>query len=206
MDSKMDNKYLIFPSYGVLTETGSPDFGIPIQSAYTVGDTLTTVNADGSETPYETENVSEEGKTGRIVFKANDTEYRIRELREDDGYWMSKYKTLLPISALELLIKPQSKDIGMDITSPEDTVERLTAYATDSSVYVIGLVYENALGRWVRIDGDWSLMAEDDKSFFDAIVIDIDPDRGDEYIEMFDKNYVTVTDTENYEIPTEETE
>jgi hypothetical protein len=94
----------------------------------------------------------------------------------------------------------------MDITSPEDTVERLTAYATDSSVYVIGLVYENALGRWVRIDGDWSLMAEDDKSFFDAIVIDIDPDRGDEYIEMFDKNYVTVTDTENYEIPTEETE
>ena len=202
----MENKYLIFPSYGVLTEIGSPDFGIPIQSAYTVGDTITTVNADGTETPYDAENVSEERKTGRIVFKANDTEYRIRELREDDGYWMSKYKTLLPISALELLIKPQSKDTGMDITTPEDVTESITAYASDSSVYVLGLIYENTLGRWLRVDGDWSLMAEDDMTFLDAIVIEIDPDRADEYIDMYDNNYVTITDTENYEVPTEETE
>lgn len=196
----MDNKYLIFPTAGVLTKIGDGDFGVPIQKAYVVGDTLTTVNADGSETPYTAENVSEEGKTGRIVFRADDAEYRIRELREDDGYWMSKYKTLLPVSALQSLINQNSKDTDMD------TPEILSAYATDESVYVIGLVYENDLGRWVRIDGDWSLMAEDDKTFMDKIAIEIDPERADDFIELYDKNYVTVTDTENYEVTSEETE
>jgi hypothetical protein len=196
----MDSKYMIFPTMGVLTKIGDPEFGVPIQKAYVVGDTLTTVNDDGSETPYAAENVSEEGKTGRIIFRADNADYRIRELREDDGYWMSKYKTLLPVGALQLLINQKSKDTDMD------TSEILSAYANDNSVYVIGLVYENDLGRWLRIDGDWSLMDEEDKTFMDSIAIEIDPERADDYIEMYDKNYVTVTDTEDYEIASEETE
>ena len=191
---------MIFPTMGVLTKIGDPEFGVPIQKAYVVGDTLTTVNDDGSETPYAAENVSEEGKTGRIIFRADNADYRIRELREDDGYWMSKYKTLLPVGALQLLINQKSKDTDMD------TSEILSAYANDNSVYVIGLVYENDLGRWLRIDGDWSLMDEEDKTFMDSIAIEIDPERADDYIEMYDKNYVTVTDTEDYEIASEETE
>jgi hypothetical protein len=196
----MDSKYMIFPTMGVLTKIGDPEFGVPIQKAYVVGDTLTTVNDDGSETPYAAENVSEEGKTGRIIFRADNADYRIRELREDDGYWMSKYKTLLPVGALQLLINQKSKDTDMD------TSEILSAYANDNSVYVIGLVYENDLGRWLRIDGDWSLMDEEDKTFMDSIAIEIDPERADDYIELYDKNYVTVTDTEDYEIASEETE
>ena len=191
---------MIFPTMGVLTKVGDPEFGVPIQKAYVVGDTLTTVNDDGSETPYAAENVSEEGKTGRIIFRADNADYRIRELREDDGYWMSKYKTLLPVGALQLLINQKSKDTDMD------TSEILSAYANDNSVYVIGLVYENDLGRWLRIDGDWSLMDEEDKTFMDSIAIEIDPERADDYIELYDKNYVTVTDTEDYEIASEETE
>ena len=191
---------MIFPTMGVLTKIGDPEFGVPIQKAYVVGDTLTTVNDDGSETPYAAENVSEEGKTGRIIFRADNADYRIRELREDDGYWMSKYKTLLPVGALQLLINQKSKDTDMD------TSEILSAYANDNSVYVIGLVYENDLGRWLRIDGDWSLMDEEDKTFMDSIAIEIDPERADDYIELYDKNYVTVTDTEDYEIASEETE
>ena len=77
--------------------------------------------------------------------------------------------------------------------------ETLDAYATADSPYLVGLVYTNAVGRWSRVDGDWVLLASDDDTFNDMDVFEIDPDRGQEFIDQYDSNFVSVTDAEQYE-------
>lgn len=200
----MNSKYIVFPGYGVVTKADDPEFSIITKNAYTEGDTLTVVSPDDSETVFDAKNVSEDGKTGRIKFEADGSEYLIRELSEDDGYWLSKYKTWLPMTAIKSLINSQAKDIeNVDLNSP---IESLEAYASDSSVYVVGLVYTNALGQWTRVGGDWVLTPTSDATFEGMISIPITPDKADDFIKLYDDNYVTVADTEQYEEAPAETE
>lgn len=202
----MANKYIIFPGMGALTVSDGSKSADAIQGAFTEGDKLTVVLADNTERVFTPTSVSEERKTGRIIFSVDNVNYRIRELSEDDGYWMSKYKTFLPVAALRSIIKAKSKEQNVDNTINENMAESLTAYATDESVYIVGLVYAGETGRWSRIGGDWMMMAEGSNPFMDLISIEIDQNRADEFIKLYDENYVTVTDAETYEEPTAETE
>lgn len=202
----MANKYIIFPGMGALTVSDGSKVATPIQSAFTEGDKLTVVLADNTERVFTPTSVSEERKTGRIIFSVDNVNYRIRELSEDDGYWMSKYKTFLPVTALRSIIKAKSKEQNVENTINAEMAETMTAYATDDSVYIVGLVYANENGRWSRIGGDWMMMAEGSNPFMDLISIEIDQNRADEFIKIYDENYVTVTDAETYEEPTAETE
>jgi len=202
----MANKYIIFPGMGALTVSDGSKVATPIQSAFTEGDKLTVVLADNTERVFTPTSVSEERKTGRIIFSVDNVNYRIRELSEDDGYWMSKYKTFLPVTALRSIIKTKSKEQDVENTINAEMAETMTAYATDDSVYIVGLVYANENGRWSRIGGDWMMMAEGSNPFMDLISIEIDQNRADEFIKIYDENYVTVTDAETYEEPTAETE
>ena len=124
----------------------------------------------------------------------------IRDLREEDGVWMSRYKISLPIEALEQLTRQTGGTVN----------ETLTAYALDDSAYLVGLSYTNDMGQWARINGDWVLLSPEDDTFSDTIVLEINMDMSSEFLDLYDNNFVTVTDAEKYEVadaevaPTEE--
>lgn len=182
--------YPVRPGVGVLTSSG----GTPILTTGVVMETsraaVTATLVDGTEENYPTSEVSVDPQTARMEFVSNDTTYRIRELRETDGSWLSVYKTDLPAEALRAFAKT-----GEDM----DIQETLDAFALEDSVYVVGLVYTNGMGRWSRVDGDWILLASDDATYEGLEAISIDADRAQSFITLFDKNFVTVTDAEKYE-------
>lgn len=128
-----------------------------------------------------------------MEFESSGTRYRIRGFRETDGAWLSKYKTLLPVQALKGLTPKTGEDEIVE------RYENLTAYASDTSTYITGVVYTNDLGTWVRQDNDWVLLAPSDDSFEGAEVYQISPDSADEFLELYDRNYVTTTDAAKYE-------
>lgn len=145
--------------------------------------------------------------TGTIDFKAFDTEYTIRELREEDGYWMSSLKMPLSVPILEGMAENARKKNNMAEVPGSDVdindSEKLIAYAFDDSLYVVGLVYSNDTGRWLRVGADWILMSADDDTFEGASSIIIDPDRADEYVDLYDANHMPVSDTEEFEYVSE---
>lgn len=57
------------------------------------------------EFPVDIEETTIDPDTGIISFSVFDGNYTIRKLQEDDGIWISKYKTPLPVDALEAIIK-----------------------------------------------------------------------------------------------------
>jgi hypothetical protein len=138
--------------------------------------------------------------TGTIEFRSTTVDYTIREFREEDGYWISSLRMPLPVSVMENMLDSLNKGILMDDMQDE----KLIAYAFDDSLYVVGLVYLNSMGRWVRSEGDWVLMGVDDDTFKDAVVMEIDPEKADEYVDLYDANYVPVSDTEDFELVEDE--
>lgn len=150
--------------------------------------------------PVEDKALTRNENTGTIEFRSMNVDYTIRELREEDGYWISSLQMPLPVSVMEDMLGSLNKGILMDDMQDE----KLLAYAFDDSLYVVGLVYSNGMGRWVRSEGDWVLMGADDDTFKDAVVMEIDPDKADEYVDLYDANYVPVSDTEDFEFVEEE--
>jgi hypothetical protein len=142
--------------------------------------------------------------TGTIDFVGNGVNHTIREFREEDGYWVSRLSMPLSVSILNGLVEndrsknTMSMTLGSDVPEAE---EALIAYAFNDSLYIVGLVYTNDLGRWIRVDGDWVMLANSDNTFVDALPIEIDSERSDEYVRLYDANYVPVADTEDFEAP-----
>lgn len=192
----------LFAQIGILAspDDPNPDNAIPVlqvEGTQAVGTgKITATLPDKSKKEYAATDITLNSTTDTLSFIADDIRYLVRDLREDDGEWLSSIHTMLPVPALENLIRE-----GAPMDPAVVTDEALTAYAMDDSVYVVGLVYRNAMGDWSRVDGDWSLLPADDTTFDDMIAMQIDPDRSQEYIDMFDNNYVTVTDTEDFEAP-----
>lgn len=77
--------------------------------------------------------------------------------------------------------------------------ESLVAYALGDSAYIVGLVYSTDAGRFVRTDGDWIGLSSADTTFQDMEAIHIDPNKATDLISQYDKNFVTVSDAEQYE-------
>ena len=190
---------LLFPRYGVITKAGDPAFADAVlRVTGTQPGSSGIVNValpDKTNVEYNCDQITQDTITGRLEFASDGETYRIRELREDDGEWLSSLKVSLPIFALTGLI-------NQGATMATNTgLETFTAYALDDSVYVVGLIYSNGIGRWSRVDGDWNLLSSTDDIFSTSVAMDLDPKKADEYIDLFDKNYVTITDTEAYELP-----
>jgi hypothetical protein len=192
-----------FPGHGVLTRDDEPTAAEAVVRADSTKDGLIIHMPGISPVTYPSKDLTVDQKTGRLTFTSAATRYRLRELREDDGVWLSKYKTLLPLPALGALVEPGTS--GDQVASPDDSNniqnETLDAFATEDSVYIVGVVYTNSAGRWVREGGDWLLLSGSDTTFSgdDLIVITVDPRKADQFLDMFDQNFVTVTDAERYE-------
>ena len=187
-----DNLYPVFPTMGVLTEKGNPASArlIIAASAATDQSKVQILNDVGKTEDHDTLSVTVDPITDRISFESDGKTYSIREPRETDTRWLSKYKVTLPIEAIRAFA------IRGEHMNPDETLD---AFASEDSPYVVGVVYTNGVGRWSRVDGDWVLLAADDDAFDDMEVFEIDAERGDEFLELYDSNYVSVQDATQYE-------
>lgn len=184
--------YPVFPSLGVLSEAGNPASSRLILSAGAAEDKsrLEIVNDTGFTEEHDTTAITVDRITARMEFVTDGKTYRIREPRENDGLWLSKYKVELPVEAIRAFA------VRGDNMDPEETLD---AFATDDSPYIVGVVYTNGVGRWTRSNGEWTLLASDDDTYTDMDVVTIDPERADEFLSLYDDNFVSITDAEQYE-------
>jgi len=190
------NTYPLFTGLGVLTSEGAQP--VVTLKVTLVGKTSVTVSAvTGPDESFKAHDITVDQKTARLEFKSADTTYRVRLFREPDGLWLSSFKTDLPVEALRSLAKEGDK-----INHPES----LVAYALGDSAYIVGLVYANDSGRYVRTDGDWVGLSPTDETHQDMEAIFIDPEKAQAFIEQYDKNFVTVSDAEQYESAEPDTE
>jgi hypothetical protein len=187
-----DNLYPVFPTLGVLTEKGNPASARLIIAASAANDQtkLQILNDVGKTEKHDTVSITVDPITDRISFESDGKTYGIREPRESDSKWLSKYKVTLPIEAIRAFA------IRGEHMNPDETLD---AFASEDSPYVVGVVYTNGVGRWSRIDGDWVLLAPDDDAFDDMEVFEIDAERGEDFLDLYDSNYVSVSDAAQYE-------
>ncbi len=189
----MASERIVFPLVGVLLDPVGTPTATAIKWASFDSDKkiIKVKHHSGKIEQFKVSRLTQSSSTDRIEFISNDVRYRIRELRETDGIWLSPLKTPLPVSVLEDYVTKGDK------MNPES----LTAYVLEDSPYVVGLVYYGSAGAYVRTDGDWLLLSPSDETFTGSnlLGVDIDPDRANEFIELYDGNFVSVTDLDKYE-------
>lgn len=177
----------------MLTKKGDPKSAKFILGATTTekGKKLHLMEPAGKISEISPSNITLDPNTGRLEFESDGDTYNVREPRDNDGVWASKYGTSLPVEALPAFVSQGASD-------QVDPQESLVAYAPDDGAYVVGLTYTNDMGTWARNQGDWSLMAPDDDSYDQMQAIEIDPEKADDFLNFYDKNYTTVDDAQQY--------
>lgn len=132
--------------------------------------------------------IDQDANSDRLVLVTKKIKYNWRPLREADGIWISKLRIPLPVEAIP----------GIATGDPMET-ELLSAFTSGDSPYVLGVVYETADGQWVRSGGQFLPIAGDDTTYSDMDRIIIDPARAQAFLDLYDKNYVTVSDATGFE-------
>jgi hypothetical protein len=137
--------------------------------------------------------------TGIIKFSTLEQNYYIRTLREEDGTWLSRYKTPLPVEALKSNI---AKGLEQSLVNEDGELLYATVFAGDD--VVVGLIYDNDFGKFARIGGEWILLSDAEPEDEDMIVIPIDVEKADELITLFDEKILTIETIKPYEAPAAE--
>lgn len=188
----MSSDRLIFPTAGVVVSPDSEDSLLAIRWAMATPEgNLKVKTRNGKIRVISADSLTQVGSNDRIVFESDGNRNFIREIRESDGMWLSKYKVSLPVEVVEHMVSQGENAVK----------ETLLAYSLDDSPYVIGVVYRTSTGDWLRQNQDWVLLSNNDDTFSkeNIFAAEIDPDRAAEFIELYDRNYVTVSDAEQYE-------
>lgn len=172
---------------GVLTAPGAePRF----TAALLVDDGETEIQIigpDGVET-VPVARIEQDGNSARLVLSTKKSKYNWRPLREADGIWLSAHKIPLPVEALSSIA-----------TGETVATEILSAFSSGDSPYILGVTYETADGSWVRAGGQFLPVAGDDTTFGDMDRIIIEPAKAQEFLDLYDRNYVTVSDAIAFE-------
>lgn len=198
---------VVFGKYGVLIKSGEDEFAKYVTKAYLDESNFDYLTVEGDfpqaqAYPVDAEDLSIDKNTGIIKFEAFGANYMIRELREEDGYWLSQYKTPLPVEALEQIIRREGVVNYMAYMDnpviPEE--EKIYALAYPDSDFIIAIVYDNQIGRYSRIDSDWVLVNPVDPTYNDTIAIEIDSDKADELIELYDEKELTIEEAEKFKV------
>lgn len=189
----MSSDRLIFPTEGVVVRPASeeePLLAVRWAMATPEGN-IKVKTRNGKVRTISADSLSQVGSNDRIVFESDGDRNFIREVQESDGKWLSKYGVALPVEILEHMVSQGENAVN----------ETLLAYSLDDSPYVIGVVYKTSTGNWLRQNQDWILLSNDDETFSkeNIFAAEIDPERAAEFIELYDRNYVTVSDAEQYE-------
>lgn len=134
----------------------------------------------------------EEQEDGYTIISRN-TEYDTREFVDEDGLWLSRYKMYLPEDALAGLTK-QGNAENMD------TPETLTAYIDGG--FLVGIVYDNNDGTWMRDDEEWIPVesASDTLAGEETTTFEVDPEQAADFVELFDTQHVTEAEAQPFSI------
>ena len=203
----METNTSLFKDFRVVVQTSKEDgqksARLAVGATSYNGDTAVTFDYLGSSDPtvYVESDITVDEFTGIINFSTLDADYMIRTLREEDGTWLSRYKTSLPI---EVIINDLKRDMERDpmdpVVEPEDI---LYAAAFAGQKIIVGLIYDNDFGKYARIGGEWVLMSDFEPDFDDIIVIPIDQDQADAFVELYDTKTLTINDVKPYEVSAE---
>jgi hypothetical protein len=177
----------------VLVSDADPEYMEVVSGiSITRGKVATFTLGDMKEKVISLDGETDTSRPGRIIFSSEGVLYKLRALREEDGFYLSKYSILLPVSVLEGLTKNKK---GSFVEN-----ETLFAYAVDGSPYVAALVYKNdRSGAWIRVSGEWISLAPGAENIEGMSSIPIDPAKAEDFIEMYDNNYVSLEDIGEYE-------
>ena len=134
--------------------------------------------------------IDQGGNSARLVLVTKKVKYNWRPLREADGAWISRLGVPVPVEALPGIA-----------TGDAMSTETLSAYTSGDSPYVLGVVYETEDGLWSRNGGTFVGMANDDTTYADMDKIIIAPEKAKDFLDLYDKNYVAVSDALGYEAP-----
>lgn len=134
------------------------------------------------------------GLTGFLMFIFEEDEYLLRKLQTADGLWMSSYKTELPIEVLHRMVISSSSDTIeelVDIELPEDLpeFEAIYVYYDETTLSVVSLVYMSSYGIYAKANANWVPEDISVPSYQHLSTVEIDPDKADELIEMFDEKF-----------------
>jgi hypothetical protein len=139
------------------------------------------------------ESMTQVGLTGYVEFNSNGIQYLIRELDEEDGLWMSAYKTELPIPVLQQMIITKSKDQIQTLTQielPESLpeFEALYVYYKPEAERVTAIIYMSSYGVFTRNDADWQEVNLSLPELQDLTTEDVDPANANSLINLYDTN------------------
>lgn len=172
---------------GVLTAAGEdPRFAASILVDDSESE-IKIVGPDGVET-LKIARIEQDGNSARLVLSTKKSKYNWRPLREADGVWISQLHIPLPVEALPSIA-----------TGETVATEVLSAYSSGDSPYVLGVTYETADGSWVRSGGQFLPISGDDTTYADMDRIVIEPAKAKDFLDLYDRNYVTVSDAIGYE-------
>jgi hypothetical protein len=122
--------------------------------------------------------------------------YEIRPFGDEDGHWLSRYQIDLPEDALAGLTKQGNAE---DMATPET----LTGYIDGG--FLVGLVYENNDGTWLRDDEQWVSIESDASAGLigedgSTTSFEVDPEQAADLIELFDSQHVTEAEAQPFDI------
>jgi hypothetical protein len=182
-----------------------PIVRVAMNAVVTNGDELITLDYLANEEPTITISgeITNNKNTGIITFSDSTADYYIRPFRDEDGLWLSSLKTPLPVEALMQKIKWIQRNTMkiFDGTSSDALQEEtLSAFTYPGSTTIVGLLYNDTVGRWLRISGEWMLVNDVDDSMIldDAVFATIDSEKADEFIKLFDENYLNINKIDEY--------
>ncbi len=172
---------------GALTAPGEePRFAAALLVSENESD-IQIIGPDGVET-VKVSRIDQDGTSARLVLSTKKSKYNWRPLRDADGIWISKLQIPLPVEVLSSIA-----------TGETMATEVLSAFSSGDSPYVLGVTYQTADGSWVRQGGQFLPVATDDTTFADMDRIEIEPTKAKEFLDLYDRNYVTVSDAAGFE-------
>jgi hypothetical protein len=199
------NNKLLWPSKGVLSRLGEDSATTAFEYAYFDSEnsgylTFASSNAIPLIFEVQEQELNKKESNNTISFESSGYNYIIRSLREEDGIWMSNYQIPLPVEVLEKIIDQASESMYMAYRNDYNPKEELlVALALPDSDFIYGLMYSSESGDWIRVNSEWVLMSPVDNTFEDSVALPISPNRAEEYIEKYDSEKLTISDTETYE-------
>lgn len=178
-------------SPGVLTSAGQVPIYVGALFSNGDGSEVQALTPDGIET-FKVARIDPDPNSDRLVLVTKKIRYTWRPIREADGIWATPFHVPMPTEAI------------VEILTGDPMGEKLiSAYSSGESPYVLGVTYESPEGSWVRTGGSFLPMSPDDTTYADMDRIEIAPEKVKDFLDLYDKNYVTVSDAANFESDSE---
>ena len=190
---------LLYPNIGVLR--GADGFTAGIKEASVEDETITVTFVDGTSESFDTKDGNiEPYSSGRASFTTSDgVAYTILPVEPTDGEWISEYKTPLPASNLKKVLAKSQET--RDMPYLEDASEAMLAFQIPEDDYVLGVLYVNNYGAYIRRNGVWVEVSPLDSTFDGTISYEIGRDNAAEFVEAFDNGALTVEAAKEFLIP-----